>query len=261
MNIATQRMVLKIGGNEVDDPRFLNDLGGFIQKLRNKKKQITVVHGGGKTIEVLQTRLGIPIEKHQGLRVTTAAGIEAVRLALIAGTGQDITLHLQNLEIPAIALTAASGTGRPSLLGSRLKDKPELGFVGEITQVNPGLITLALDAGLLPVVAPLAVEPPQTWLNVNADDAAVAIAASLGAQELLFITNVGGLTIDNKVVREIEEVALVQLLDHPQISGGMIPKLKAARRALQLGIASVGIGNFASYSSGMHSQFFATRRA
>jgi acetylglutamate kinase len=261
MNAKKQRMVLKIGGNEIDDPRFLDDLANFIKMARAMSKQVTLVHGGGKAIEDLQTRLGIPVTKHEGLRVTTAAGIEAVRLALIAGTGQDITLHLQNKAIPAVALSAASGIGSPSLIGSRLKNKPDLGFVGEITQFHPQLITMLFEAGLVPVVAPLAIEPPQNWLNVNADDAAVAVASALEAEELLFITNVSGLKIDNKMVSEIDGTAMDLLLSHPDVSGGMIPKLKAARHAMKLGIATVGLGSLASYSSGTHSRFYGAPRS
>jgi acetylglutamate kinase len=261
MNSPKQRMVLKIGGNEIDDPRFLADLADFIKQTQSKGTQVTLVHGGGKAIEDLQTRLGIPVTKHEGLRVTTAAGIEAVRLALIAGTGQTITLHLQNQAIPAVALSAASGVGMPCLIGSRLKNKPELGFVGEITQLDPQIIAVLLAAGLVPVIAPLAIEPPQTWLNVNADDAAVAVASALGAEELLFVTNASGLKIDNKIVSEIDGTAMDQLISHPDVSGGMIPKLKAARHAMKLGIATVGLGSLASYSSGTHSRFYGAPRS
>ena len=256
-------LVIKVGGNELDDQQFVSGLITFVEESQRSGRSVAVVHGGGRFIEDLQSRLQLTVQKVDGLRVTTPESMQAVRMALIGIIGQDLCLALQNRGIPAAALSAFSGLGTPCLRGRK---KPpmrraggaqagqagDLGLVGEIEEVDTRLFDLLIDAGIVPVIAPPAIDADAVrgWLNVNADEAAASIAASLGAQELAFMTNVPGVLVEGQVQTRIDTSLMDNVLGHPDVSGGMIPKLKAAARAAAAGVGRVGIGSLASFRAG-----------
>jgi acetylglutamate kinase len=179
--------------------------------------QLVVVHGAGPQISAEMKRRGLPVRFVGGRRVTDAATLEVVSESLAA----------VNRE-----LCAALGPETVGLVGVlRAKPVPELGLVGEPLPVAPPEVLTALAAGKLPVVAPLA-----PGLNVNADDAAAALAVALGAERLLFLTDVPGLLVEDEVVSEIGAAAAEELL--PELDGGIVPKLLAAVAAVRGGVAA-----------------------
>jgi acetylglutamate kinase len=188
--------------------------------------ELVVVHGAGPQITAEMTRRGLPVEFSGGRRVTTPAAIRVVRGAL-ARVNRN--------------LCAALGPRAVGLMGDEIgveaQQVPGLGLVGSPLPCRPAAIDAALQAGLLPVVAPLAVGP----LNVNADEFAAALAAGLDAERLLFLTDVPGLLLDGEVVAEIQADAAADLLASGELEGGILPKLDAAVRAARLGVsASIG---------------------
>jgi acetylglutamate kinase len=187
---------------------------------------VCVVHGAGPQISAEMERAGIPVEFVGGRRVTSAAGVEVVR---------------RSLATVNAALCAAIGEHAVPLFGDEIglaaTPLPALGLVGDPVPSRPNAVVAALAEGLIPVVAPIATGP----LNVNADEAAAALALGLGAERLLFLTDVAGLILDGEVVDEIGIDAATKLLDGGTLEGGIIPKLGAAVTAARGGVpASIG---------------------
>jgi acetylglutamate kinase len=214
------RIVVKVGG------AVAKDSAAGVLELAGGTDEVCVVHGAGPQISVEMVRAGIPVEFVDGRRVTSAAALEIVRASLCAVNA---------------TLCAAIGERAVPLFGDAIGLKatpvPELGLVGDAIPSRPDAVVAALAEGLVPVVAPLADGP----LNVNADEAAAALAVGLGADRLLFLTDVDGLILDGRVVDEIDVETASALLDGGTLSGGIIPKLGAAVAAARGGVpASIG---------------------
>jgi acetylglutamate kinase len=191
-----------------------------------REHEVCVVHGAGPQISLEMERAGVPVEFVDGRRVTTPAGLEIVRASLAAVNE---------------ALCAAIGKKALALFGDqiglRATPVPALGLVGDAVPSRPPAVVQALAAGRIPVVAPLAVGP----LNVNADEAAAALAVGLGVDSLLFLTDVDGVILDGEVVDRIDVESASELLDRGELQGGIIPKLGAAVTAARGGVpASIG---------------------
>jgi acetylglutamate kinase len=187
---------------------------------------VCVVHGAGPQISAEMKRARIPVEFVGGRRVTTQAGLAVVRASLAAVNAR---------------LCEAIGERAVPLYGDEIgleaTPLPALGLVGDPIPSCPPRVVAALAAGLIPVVAPIARGP----LNVNADEAAAALAIGLRADRLLFLTDVDGLILDGEVVDLIDIVAATELLDGGTLEGGIIPKLTAAVAAARGGVpASIG---------------------
>jgi acetylglutamate kinase len=211
------RVVLKVGG------AVAGSLASRILELAADGEEIVVVHGAGPQISSEMERLGLPIEFVGGRRVTTAAGLEVVREAF---------------AVVNAALCTAIGARAIGLEGDRIglkaRHAPELGLVGDALPSRPAAVEEALAAGLIPVVTPLAEGP----LNVNADEAASALAVGLEADRILFLTDVPGLILEGAVVSEIKVGKAEGLLDAGKLEGGIVPKLRAAVAAARLGVSA-----------------------
>ena len=183
--------VVKIGGNELDRPEWVSACARALVKLGPS----VVVHGGGQAVSAWSRRLGLPVEQRDGLRVTTPEIAQLVEMVLGGPMNRLLVTALRAAGLDAIGLSGVDG----GLLAAQpLQSGTALGEVGEIVNVRASLLQSLLLAGLTPVVAPVApsLAAPVRPLNVNADQAAAAIAAALEAQELLFVSDVLGVTID-----------------------------------------------------------------
>jgi acetylglutamate kinase len=214
------RLLVKVGGSVTRGaPAHLLDLVAA-------GNEICVVHGAGPQISAELRRRRLPVEFVGGRRVTSAAALEVVRGSLAA----------VNRE-----LCAAIGPRATGLLGDEVgleaTPLPELGLVGEPLPTRPPAVEEALVLGQIPVVAPLARGP----LNVNADEMAAALAVGLGADQLLFVTDVPGLLLGGAVVDAIGAGEADRLLAEEALEGGIVPKLRAAAAAARLGVrAEIG---------------------
>lgn len=191
-----------------------------------REHEVCVVHGAGPQISLEMERAGIAVEFISGRRLTSPEGIAIVRSSLAAVNA---------------ALCAAIGKRAVPLFGDEIglqaTQAPGLGLVGDPVPSRPAQVVAALAAGKIPVVAPIAVGP----LNVNADEAAAALALGLGVDKLLFLTDVDGLILDGAVVDSIGIEAATDLLDGGSLQGGIIPKLGAAVTAARGGVpATIG---------------------
>ncbi len=208
------RVVLKVGGAVADEA------AAHALSIYETGDEVCIVHGAGPQISAEMARRGLEVEFVEGRRVTTAAALEVVRAAFA--------------EVNA-ALCAAIGPSAVGLMGDEIgieaDQVPELGLVGEPKPSRPAAVEQALAARRIPVVAPLARGP----LNVNADETAVALAAGLHADRIVFLTDVPGLLVEGDVVGSIATDDAEQLLANG-LEGGIVPKLRAAVHAARLGL-------------------------
>jgi acetylglutamate kinase len=199
-----------------------------------------VVHGGGAAVNAMSQRLGLPVEKRDGLRVTTPEIAAVVEMVLSGPVNRSVVAALRAAGVDAVGLAGADGgllTAEPAPGG--------LGQVGRVTAVRAGLLHSLLLAGLTPVVAPVAPGADGTVFNVNADDAAAAVAGALRATELLQISDVPGVLVDGAVAPSLAEGEIEGLIARGVVSGGMAAKLRAAAAALAQGARAVRIGGLA----------------
>jgi acetylglutamate kinase len=213
--------VVKVGGNASFDA----DVVGVVDGL-SAAHSVIVVHGAGPQISQEMERRGLPIEFVGGRRVTCAEALEIVRESYV-------TINAR--------LCKALGPGVVGLFGDEIgleaTHVPELGLVGEALPSRPAAVLEALAAGLVPVIAPLAAGP----LNVNADDAATALAVGLGADRIVFVSDVPGVLHQGAVVPSIAAGDAHELLATGELTGGMVPKLQAAVAAAKGGVrAEIG---------------------
>jgi acetylglutamate kinase len=213
-------LVVKVGG------AVAAESASRILGLAEEGHQICVVHGAGPQITEEMQRRGIPVEFVGGRRRTSLAALDVVRESMEA-VNAELCAALGDLAVPILG----------HLDGMLAVPVPPLGQVGDPLPSRPKRLLAALAAGKVPVVAPLAVGP----LNVNADDAAGALALGLGARSLVFLTDVPGLYIDDQVIDTIDVREAHRMLDAGDFEGGIVPKLRAAALAASSGItATIG---------------------
>lgn len=213
-------VVLKLGG------RVATEAARRAAELRREGHDVVVVHGAGPQITAELERRGLEVVFVRGRRVTTPAVLDVVRESL-AGVNAEVCA--------AIGPDALSLWG--DAVGLRARRVEELGLVGEPEPSAPPDVLAALASGRVPVIAPLAEGP----LNVNADEAAAALAVGLGAERILFVTDVPGVLVDGAVVGELGVEEAAEQLAAGRFEGGIVPKLTAAVHAARGGVrASIG---------------------
>jgi acetylglutamate kinase len=195
--------------------------------LHDAGDEVVVVHGAGPQISAELERCGIEVEFVDGRRVTSPAALEVVRASLHA-VGAEVSAALGPAALPLVG----------DEIGLLARPLPSLGLVGEPLPCRPAAIEAALAEGRIPVVAPLAVGP----LNVNADEAAAALAAGLAAERIVFVTDVSGVFVEGVLADRLDVDQAHRLLDAGRLQGGIVPKVLAAVEAARLGIrAEIGV--------------------
>ncbi len=228
--------VIKIGGNELDKTDFMPN---FAQVLRDMEEPIIVVHGGGKAVDELQQRLGQETVKIQGMRRTNAETLHTALMVLCGLVGKQLAAALLNAGVDAVSLCGVDG----ALLRVKKLEIPEgdLGYVGEIISVRADLLTDLLAQGITPVIAPISLGTDGQIYNVNADQAASAIAVAIRAEHIDFVSNVPGVMVDGEILARLTREEAGQLMDSGAINGGMVPKVQAALDVSGKGIPNVRI--------------------
>jgi acetylglutamate kinase len=224
-------IVVKLGGSTLGShDTTLDDL----VELQKRGMQPVVVHGGANVVTDWLKRLSIPTRFVKGLRVTDAETLRVV-IAILAGlVNKELVAAIDAGGGRAVGLSGIDG----GLLEAVVKDS-DMGHVGEVSKVNPALLLAVLEAGFIPVVAPLSLQSSRQpgengfVLNVNGDTAAGMIAAALPADELIFLTDVAGiLNASGELIAHLSRAEAKGLLDSGVASGGMIPKIEACLAAL-----------------------------
>lgn len=252
--------VLKVGGSvlEEPDPQWVGELS----RLVGEGHRAVVVHGGGARISRALTAAREPVRFVRGQRVTTPSALTTVVRVLAGEVNAELVLFLLGQGLPAVGLAGFDG----GMLRARVVD-PELGRVGGALEGDPALLHSLLQLGRVPVVAPLAedCEQPGSCLNVNGDFAAAAVAACLGADWLVFYTDVGGVRADPAdPATTLDRISVEQaqaLIDRGIAGAGMVPKLEAAAHALAGGVGAVRIGRLYGTPVGTTVVAAADRRA
>ncbi|CAN5836220.1 acetylglutamate kinase [soil metagenome] len=231
-------VVIKYGGAAMDDPRLRDSFAGDVTLLSMVGIRPVVVHGGGPQISAAMASEGIESTWLDGLRVTDAATVAVVQRTLVGVINPEIVRFLNGHGASAIGIN-----GLDADLFRASPRRPELGFVGEVTSVNTGLIEGMVERGLVPVIAPIARGEDGEVYNVNADSAAAILARSLQAQKLVYLTDVEGVYRD-----PADPATLISRMDVAELeillsstTGGMLPKLASVQEALEGGVAQAHI--------------------
>lgn len=239
-------LVIKLGGAAMGE-----DVDGFLQDvvlLRFVGMRPVLVHGGGPEITAWQKRLGIEPSFVNGLRVTDAHTMEVVKMVLTGKVGPNLVSRIHRLGGQAVGMSGEDG---PTLLvrprGN--EDGRDLGYVGEVDQVNPEPIEAVLEQGRIPVVASVGLGVDGEAYNVNADTVAAELTVALRASKLIMLTDVEGVRgADGELISSVDRAAALRLLESGAVNGGMIPKLRAALRALEVADAAHIIDGRVSHS-------------
>lgn len=237
-------VILKIGGNELDDEAFLFGLVQAVKSLQRDGQSPIIVHGGGKTIADYQKRLGLEPRFIEGLRVTDEDSLDVAEMVLSGLMNKRIVRNFVNEDVRAVGISGVDdGTVFVEKMWHPLGD---LGRVGEVQDVSAGLLNTLLDAGIVPVISPISVGAfDGLSYNVNADHVAAAIAAAMRAIKLIYVSNVPGVLIAGRVVRGITADQCEEWIAEGSINGGMVPKVRSAVDATRRGVTQAVITNLA----------------
>ncbi len=235
-------VVVKYGGNAMSEQPLRAAFAQDIAFLRYAGLRPVVVHGGGPQIKTMLDRLGLESEFRGGLRVTTPEVMDVVRMVLTGQVGRELVGLLNQHGPVAVGLSGEDA----GLFGARRRgvtlegEHHDIGLVGDVVEVDPTAVLDLLAAGRIPVVSTVApdLDTEGQVLNVNADTAAAALAAALGARKLVVLTDVEGVYADwpdpGSLLSELRLSAARRLL--PTVDSGMIPKLEACIRAVEAGV-------------------------
>ncbi len=229
--------VVKYGGAAMIDEELEESFAEDIALLAKVGINIVIVHGGGNEVTDIAGKLGIPTQFIDGQRYTDASMMEVVQMVLAGKTNKDIVANINCHHGNAVGLCGIDAellkvkkfTGGTS----------DLGFVGEIVGVNTEFLRLLLAKNYLPVIAPVGVDSEGTAFNINADVAASQVAAALGAEKLVYMSDVKGVLVDGTLIHSMDREEAVRLIDQKIIINGMIPKIRSAFTALDAGVNKV----------------------
>jgi acetylglutamate kinase len=228
-------VVIKYGGHAMDDPGLADLFAQDVVLMRLVGMNPVVVHGGGPQITDLMARLGKEPEFVDGLRVTDAETVDIVRMALVGKVNREVVAALNQHGSLAVGLSGEDA----GLITVKMRDE-RLGFVGDITEIDASILHRLIREELIPVVATVGVDDAGQAYNVNADTVAGAIAQSLRAEKLVYLTDVAGLYADygdeTSLVSRTDVDGLQKLLADGTASHGMIPKLQSCVDALHGGV-------------------------
>lgn len=238
--LAGKVVVVKYGGNAIEDGDSLSLFASDIVLMHSVGMRPVVVHGGGPQIGDLMDRLGKVPEFREGLRVTDAETLDIARMVLVGKVNRDLVSAI-NVHAPiAVGLSGEDA----SFISARQRD-PQLGFVGDVTEVDPGIVERLLAQDLIPVVATIGADGEGQAYNINADTAAGAVAAALGAEKLVYLTNVEGLRADPgdpaTLVSTLAADELEAMLAGGAVTAGMIPKVRSCLEAVRSGVGRAHI--------------------
>ena len=230
-------VVIKYGGAAMTAPELKTSFAQDVALLKLVGMNPVVVHGGGKDISRYSDQLGLEVRFVEGLRVTDEPTMELVKMVLVGKVNKEIVGQLQVAGVGAVGLCGDDA----NLIRARRADNEDLGFVGEVDAIDARVLTHLSD--FVPVVASVAMDAAGQSYNINADTVAGALAAALGAERVLFLTDVPGLLGDvsdaNSLITRCSLPELDAFME--AVDAGMLPKLQAVRTALDGGVASASI--------------------
>lgn len=238
MGKLEESAVVKIGGSIFrDKDTTIED----IALLVGKGKPLIIVHGGANVVTEWMRRLGLKIDFSNGERITDRQALEVVTAVLAGLVNKEITAAILAKGARAVGLSGVDG----GLIQGKVRS-PEAGYLGDVVRVEPGVLSLLLEANMIPVVSPVSLlkfseeKSDPLLLNINGDAVAGEIAYAIGARKLIFLTDVEGISDKHgSLMKELSPGELMELIDSGVAFGGMIPKLKACLRAASKGTTCI----------------------
>jgi acetylglutamate kinase len=243
------RTVIKLAGALLEDDAVVRSISRQIAELAKEGNEILVVHGGGKLFTATLKRLGIESKFESGLRVTDRETRDVAVMVFAGLLNKKLSAAISAEGAPAIGISAADAKCFLADPMSRNAEEGELGFVGYLTGVNAAVLESLWREGLLPVAACLGLGPDNELYNINADHMAAACAEYVSAERLIYLTDVAGVLDGDKVLSAIACEEIENLVQTRVVSGGMVLKLEAAKRAIEGGVREVKIVGGASENS------------
>jgi acetylglutamate kinase len=235
-------VVVKLGGAAIDadlDRALAQD----VLLLHSIGVRCVLVHGGGPQVDEMMRAVGKEPEFRDGLRVTDAETLRIVRMVLVGEVSRNLVATI-NKESPNDPVAVAVAGEDGGLLITRPRD-PALGFVGDVAHVRAERLHGLLDQGLAPVVSTVGADPSGQPYNINADEAAMAIAVAMQAEKIVYLTAAPGLLADpadeSSLIQRLTAAELRERIEHESVSAGMIPKLRACADAVEGGVGSAHI--------------------
>ncbi|MDQ1429818.1 MAG: acetylglutamate kinase, partial [Actinomycetota bacterium] len=228
-------VVVKYGGHAMEDPALADLFAQDVVLMRLVGMNPVVVHGGGPQISDLMRRLGKEPEFVDGLRVTDAESVDIVRMALVGKVNREIVAALNQHGSLAVGLSGEDA----GLIKVEMRDE-RLGFVGDVSSIDPSIVHKLVNEELIPVIATVGVDELGQAYNINADTVAGAIALAMQAEKLVYLTDVPGLYADfgdeSTLISQTDVDGIAAMLESGQADGGMIPKLQSCVDALRGGV-------------------------
>ncbi|HEY8390988.1 MAG TPA: acetylglutamate kinase [Clostridia bacterium] len=244
--LSGKTVVIKYGGNAMQDENIINTIMQDIAMLKIVGVNPILVHGGGPEINAYLKLLNIPSKFHNGLRITDKNTMEVVQMVMSGKINKDITSRLNLLGVKAIGLSGKDA----QLIEVKKYNSPDgvdLGFVGEITNINTSLLNKLSNDEFIPVIAGIGTDKNGEAYNINADMVASEIAARIGAEKLIYLTDIDGIRKDpndpSTLISIITADEIKKMINDGEISGGMIPKVMSCIKGIEQGISRVHIIN------------------
>lgn len=238
------KLVVKIGGQGIEAPRFRRNLARQIAELRRSGHAVVLVHGGGKLLTETLARLGIPTAFHNGLRVTDAATRDVALMVLAGIVNKQWVADLEAAGQPALGICGGDGglvVARKVSANGNGHGK-SLGFVGRPQKIDTSILDMAFQRGIVPIVASLAPNAKGEYLNINADDFAAALAQAIKADRLLYLTESGGVwDAEGRRLSVVRLGEIEALIRKGIVRDGMIPKLRSCARTLRQEVGEINI--------------------
>jgi len=238
----SRSVVVKLGGAAIDEA-LDRALAQDVLLLRSVGVRCVLVHGGGPQVDAMMRRVGKEPEFRDGLRVTDAETLEIVRMVLVGKINRDLvaTINREALDDPVAVGVSGEDAG---LLTVTPRDSA-MGYVGDVSHVRASVLERLLDEGLSPVVSTIGADESGQPYNVNADEAARAIAVAMAAEKIVYLTAAPGLLEDvndeSSLVPRLTSAELRDRIEHDSVSAGMIPKLRACADAVDAGVGTAHI--------------------
>ena len=249
-----QTFVVKLSGKVTEDHNNLTSIVEELALLQQVGIRLCVVHGGGKQLSELASKLGIEQTIIEGRRVTDDATLEMAKMIFAGKINTDILAALRQRGIEAVGLSGVDGNivhaeKRPpkEILNRQtgVRDKVDFGYVGDVVQINSRLLTVLLDHGYLPVISSLGADDEGIVFNINADTIAAEIAVMLQAEKLILLSDVDGIYLDpaqpQSKLSRLSAAEADELVSNGAATGGMIPKLQSIVTLLRRGVHSAHV--------------------
>jgi acetylglutamate kinase len=228
--------VIKYGGAAMKDEVLKNAFAQNITLLRKVGINVVLVHGGGDAITKTSARLGLETSFVHGKRVTDRDTIEIIQMTLAGKVNQDIVRLISDHGGKAVGV---SGLDADTIRAVPSPRAAQLGLVGDVAEINTAYIDLLCTAGLIPVIAPIGFDDESNIYNINADDAASGIALALKAEKLIYVSDVEGIRVGERILKTVCKSDAADFIENGVISGGMIPKVVSAYLTLDGGVRKV----------------------